>query len=309
MNINNVKKIIKNGRILKNEPMSRHTSMKVGGNAAYYVIPANVSELSGIIRYLYNNKIEYYVIGNGTNLLVSDKGYDGVIIDLGRHDDTSFTQLGIDDSSDQVIFDAGAGCLMGAIGKYAKQFGGSGFEELSGIPGCIGGAAVMNAGAYGTEMKDLISSVDIVSAKGELKHLSRDEIEYGYRTSSLMENGDIVARVELHLKKDDPEKIGKRMDDYLARRKEKQPLEYPSSGSTFKRPEGDYAGRLIEASGLSGLSIGGAQVSEKHCGFVINKGGASARDVYDLINMIQNVVYEKQGIKLEPEVKILGDFS
>ena len=309
MNINNVKKIIKNGRILKNEPMSRHTSMKVGGNAAYYVIPANVSELSGIIRYLYNNKIEYYVIGNGTNLLVSDKGYDGVIIDLGRHDDTSFTQLGIDDSSDQVIFDAGAGCLMGAIGKYAKQFGGSGFEELSGIPGCIGGAAVMNAGAYGTEMKDLISSVDIVSAKGELKHLSRDEIEYGYRTSSLMENGDIVARVELHLKKDDPEKIGKRMDDYLARRKEKQPLEYPSSGSTFKRPEGDYAGRLIEASGLSGFSIGGAQVSEKHCGFVIHKGGASARDVYDLINMIQNVVYEKQGIKLEPEVKILGDFS
>lgn len=309
MNINNVKKIIKNGRILKNEPMSRHTSMKVGGNAAYYIIPANVSELSGIIRYLYNNKIEYYVIGNGTNLLVSDKGYDGVIIDLGRHDDTSFTQLGIDDSSDQVIFDAGAGCLMGAIGKYAKQFGGSGFEELSGIPGCIGGAAVMNAGAYGTEMKDLISSVDIVSAKGELKHLSRDEIEYGYRTSSLMENGDIVARVELHLKKDDPEKIGKRMDDYLARRKEKQPLEYPSSGSTFKRPEGDYAGRLIEASGLSGFSIGGAQVSEKHCGFVINKGGASARDVYDLINMIQNVVYEKQGIKLEPEVKILGDFS
>ena len=309
MNINNVKKIIKNGRILKNEPMSRHTSMKVGGNAAYYIIPANVSELSGIIRYLYNNKIEYYVIGNGTNLLVSDKGYDGVIIDLGRHDDTSFTQLGIDDSSDQVIFDAGAGCLMGAIGKYAKQFGGSGFEELSGIPGCIGGAAVMNAGAYGTEMKDLISSVDIVSAKGELKHLSRDEIEYGYRTSSLMENGDIVARVELHLKKDDPEKIGERMDDYLARRKEKQPLEYPSSGSTFKRPEGDYAGRLIEASGLSGLSIGGAQVSEKHCGFVINKGGASARDVYDLINMIQNVVYEKQGIKLEPEVKMLGDFT
>ncbi|MDO4439050.1 MAG: UDP-N-acetylmuramate dehydrogenase [Eubacteriales bacterium] len=301
--------MIKNGKIFKNEPMSKHTSMRVGGNAAYYIIPANVSELAGIIKYLYNNKLDYYVIGNGTNLIVSDKGYDGVIIDLGRHDDTSFTQLGIDDSSDPVIFDAGAGCLMAAIGKYAKQFGGSGFEALSGIPGCIGGAAVMNAGAYGTEIKDVITSVDIVTSKGELKHLNREEIEYGYRTSSLMKNGDIVARVELKLKKDDPEKIGERMDDYLSRRKEKQPLEYPSSGSTFKRPEGDFAGRLIEASGLSGVSVGGAQVSEKHCGFVINKQSATAKDVYELIAMIQNVVFEKQGVKLEPEVKMLGDFS
>ncbi len=309
MNINNVKKIIKNGRVLKNEPMSRHTSMKVGGNAAYYIIPANISELTGIIKYLYNNKIEYYVIGNGTNLLVSDKGYNGVIIDLGRHDDTSFTQLGIDDSSDPVIFDAGAGCLMGAIGKYARQFGGSGFEALAGIPGCIGGAAIMNAGAYGTEIKDVISAVDIVTSKGEIKHLNRDEIVYGYRSSSLMSNGDIVARVELRLKKDEPAKIGERMDDYLARRKEKQPLEYPSSGSTFKRPEGDFAGRLIEASGLSGFFIGGAQVSEKHCGFVINKGDATAKDVYELIKEIQKVVYEKQGVKLEPEVKMLGDFT
>lgn len=308
MNLNNIKRIMRRGRILENEPMSKHTTFRVGGPARYYLIPSTEAEAAGIIRYLHLNGIEHYVIGNGSNLLVSDAGYPGVIVDFGRHDGTYFTQLGIDDSGDPVRFDAGAGCLLSAVGKYAQQFGGSGFEGLAGIPGTIGGACAMNAGAFGAEMKDVLVSIDVLTSAGEHKKLRADEVRFGYRSTSLMEDGYIILRAELALKKDDPAAIRQRMDEFLAQRKEKQPLEYPSAGSTFKRPEGHYAGKLIEEAGLRGFSIGGAAVSEKHCGFLINKENASAADIYQLIQAVQDKVEQKTGVRLEPEVRMLGKF-
>lgn len=299
---------MRRGRILENEPMKLHTTFRVGGPARYYLIPSTATETSGVIRYLHLNGIEHFVIGNGSNLLVSDEGYPGVIVDLGRHDGTYFTQLGIDDSGDPVRFDAGAGCLLSAVGKYAQIYCGSGFEGLSGIPGTIGGACAMNAGAFGTEMKDVLTAVDVLTPSGERKKLRADEIRFGYRTTSMMEEGYVVLRAELALKRDDPAEILKRMEQFQAQRKEKQPLEFASAGSTFKRPEGHYAGQLIEEAGLRGASIGGAAVSEKHCGFVINRGDAAAADIYALIRKVQETVKEKSGVLLEPEVRMLGKF-
>lgn len=316
MNLKNIRMIIKRGEILEHEPMKQHTSFRAGGAARYLIRPASLKELAGLVRYLCNNQIPYFVLGNGTNLLVSDAGYEGCIIDLGKHDGTEFTMLGIDDGTDaetacgegEILFDAGAGCLLSSVGSFARKFSASGMEELFGIPGCIGGAAVMNAGAYGREMKDLIRGVTAVSPAGEIKKLSREELRFGYRSSSLMEEGDIVARVELLLHKGDPERIQERMDEVSRKRKEKQPLEYPSAGSTFKRPEGQFAGALIEAAGLKGYGVGGAQVSEKHAGFIINRDHASASDIYRLIAEVQEKVEAHSGIHLEPEVRFLGTF-
>ena len=309
MNINNLRKIIRRGSILRDEPMCKHSSFRVGGPASWYIIPADETEAAGLIRYLHNNGLEYYVIGNGTNLLVSDTGYEGAIIDLGRHDGTSFTMLGIDeDREDGILFDCGAGCLMSAVGSLAAKYGAEGFEPLSGIPGCIGGAVIMNAGAFGAEIADLIYSVKAISKNGELRSFRKDELRFGYRYSSLGEEGYIVARAELLFKKGDPEAIRQRMEEISARRKEKQPLDYPSAGSTFKRPEGDFAGRLIEEAGLRGYRIGGAMVSEKHCGFIINYDHATAADIYALIQEVRSRVEDKSGILLEPEVRLLGRF-
>lgn len=317
MNIQNIRRIVQRGEILEREPMSRHTTFRVGGPARWLIRPATRKELAGLVRYFYNNKLPYFVMGNGSNLLVSDAGYEGAVIDIGKHDGTEFTMLGIDDGTDaatecepgEIRFDAGAGCLMAAVGKFAQQFGASGFEALSGIPGCVGGACAMNAGAYGAEMKDVIKFLTVVSPKGELLKLDASEIRFGYRTTSLLEEGYVVARAELSFKKGDAEAIRAAMDDYMARRKEKQPLEYPSAGSTFKRPEGAFAGQLIEQAGLKGFSVGGAQVSEKHAGFVINKDHASAQDIYDVIRGVQRRVEENSGICLEPEVRLLGTFE
>lgn len=310
MNINNIRKIIKKGRILQNEPMSAHTSFRVGGPARYYFIPGDETEAASLVSYLHKNGLEYQVIGNGSNLLVSDRGYEGAIIDLGRHDGTSFTMLGIDDQreDDSVFFDCGAGCLLSAIGSFALRCSAAGFEALAGIPGCIGGACIMNAGAYGSEISDVLSAVTVLTRTGETKRLERSELTFGYRCSSLLEEGYIVLRAEVLLKKGDPVLIEARMKELTAQRKEKQPLEYPSAGSTFKRPEGDFAGRLIEEAGLRGFSSGGAMVSEKHCGFIINYDHASAADIYALINEVRERVYEKSGVMLEPEVRLLGDF-
>lgn len=309
MNISNIQRIMKKGRILRNEPMSKHTSFRVGGPAAYYFIPADEREAAGLIRYLYQNGLPYYVIGNGTDLLVSDSGYDGAIIDLGRHDGTSFTMLGIDEEhKDGILLDCGAGCLLSAVGNIALKLGATGFEPLYGIPGCVGGACIMNAGAFGAEIGDLITSVKVISREGELKRLERSELEFGYRYSSLSRDGYIVARAELILKRGEASEIKQRMDEISARRREKQPLEYPSAGSTFKRPKGDFAGRLIEDAGLRGLRIGGAMVSEKHCGFIINYDHATASDIYALIETVRKRVQAKSGVLLEPEVKLLGNF-
>ncbi|MDO4266770.1 MAG: UDP-N-acetylmuramate dehydrogenase [Eubacteriales bacterium] len=316
MNLNNIRKIITRGRILEQEPMAKHTTFRAGGSARYFITPATRRELAGLVRYLYNNGIDYFVMGNGSNLLVSDAGYDGVVIDLGKNDGTEFTMLGIDDGTDaqtdcaegEIIFDAGAGCLMSAIGNYAKQFCASGFECLSGIPGCLGGALAMNAGAYGSEMKDIVRSVLVVTPQGELETLSKDALSFRYRGSSIMDNGYIAARTELSLKKGEPEAIAAKMEECAQKRREKQPLEFPSAGSTFKRPEGMFAGQLIEEAGLKGLTVGGAQVSEKHAGFVINRDHASAADIYELIRQVQERVYAHSGVELVPEVRMLGRF-
>lgn len=316
MNINNIRKIVRRGEILENEPMSRHTTFRAGGPARYFIRPAVKKELAALVRYLNLNRLPYFVIGNGSDLLVSDAGYDGTIIHLGKNDGTEFTMLGIDDGTDpatecepgEIRFDAGAGCLMSAVGHYAAQFGASGFEGLAGIPGCVGGACAMNAGAFGSEMKDVLRKLTLISPKGEILERDASELHFGYRSTSILEEGYLVARAELSLKKGDPEEIKRKTEELLQRRKEKQPLEYPSAGSTFKRPEGAYAGQLIEQAGLKGFSVGGAQVSEKHAGFVINKDHATAQDIFDLIRAVQKRVFETSGFRLEPEVRMLGNF-
>lgn len=308
MNINNLRRIT-GGAILKDEPMSRHTTFRTGGRADCYIIPRNTRELAGLIKYFELNGIAYFVIGNGSNLLVSDDGFRGAVIDIGRNDGTEFTMLGYEWQDDKLYIDAGAGCLLSAAGRIAAGIGATGFEALSGIPGCIGGACIMNAGAYGSEMKDVVKSVVTVSRRGEIKELSADEISFRYRGSSLMDEGLIVARAQLVLERGEKKSIESRMEELLQQRREKQPLEFPSAGSTFKRPEGHFAGKLISDAGLKGLRIGGAQVSEKHAGFIINKEGASSADIYSLIKTVQQRVYEEYGIKLETEVRLIGKFE
>ncbi|MDO4489304.1 MAG: UDP-N-acetylmuramate dehydrogenase [Eubacteriales bacterium] len=308
MNPDNIKRIIKKGRIFRDEPMSAHTTFKVGGPAKMFVIPYNTEELAGLVRYLSNNEIPFYVTGNGSNLLVSDKGFDGVIINLGYNDDTEFTMLGYEEYENGMMLDAGAGCLMSAVGKIALNLGVTGFEPLSGIPGCVGGAVLMNAGAYGGEVKDVIYSVEAVTRKGNVIHLNIEDLSFGYRTSVIEKNDLIVARAEFFMPFGDKEKIQAQMNECMRLRREKQPLDKPSAGSTFKRPEGYYAGALIEEAGLKGFAIGGAKVSEKHAGFVINDGNATAADIYNIIKHIQKTVYERSSVELVPEVKMLGEF-
>ncbi|MBQ1423339.1 MAG: UDP-N-acetylmuramate dehydrogenase [Lachnospiraceae bacterium] len=308
MNINNIRKITR-GEILRSEPMSAHTSFRVGGPADYYIIPKNARETAALIRYHRTNGLPYYVIGNGSNLLVSDAGYRGTVIDLGRNDGTAFTMLGYEWAGDELLMDAGAGCTLASVGSFAAKFGGTGFESLTGIPGCIGGACIMNAGAFEREMKDVIRSVEVITKEGELKTLQADEIEFRYRGSSLMDEGCIVTRAEIGLQKGDPEQIRARCEELAATRKAKQPLEYPSAGSTFKRPAGYFAGKLISDAGLKGYHVGDAEVSEKHAGFIINKGRATASDIAALIRHVQDVVFKEYGVMLEPEVRFLGSFD
>ena len=307
MNLQNIRKIT-GGVIRQNEPMSQHTTFRVGGAADYYVIPRNAKEAAGLVRYMELNGIPYFILGNGSNLLVSDEGYRGVVIDLGRNDGTSFTMLGYEYTDDELVMDVGAGCTMTSVGSYAIKFGGTGFESLAGIPGCVGGACIMNAGAFEREMKDVVRSVEVITRRGELKKLEKDEIEFRYRGSSLMDEGHIISRAEIVLQRGDPEAIRQRTEEIAARRKEKQPLEYPSAGSTFKRPTGFFAGKLIQDAGLKGYRIGGAQVSEKHAGFIINQGHATAADIAALIRHVQETVFRESGVRLEPEVRFLGKF-
>ncbi len=307
MNINNIRKIT-NGRILKDEPMARHTTFRIGGPADYFITPLNTKELAGLIRYFALNNINYYIVGNGSNLLVSDDGYRGVVIDIGRNDGTAFAMLGYDDRGEKIELDAGAGCLMSAVGMICAKIGGTGFEELAGIPGCVGGAVVMNAGAFDREMKDVIKGVEAVDSKGGIHKLGIEELGLRYRGSKLMDDGFTVTRAYIELDKGNPDNINEKIEHFKNLRQEKQPLEVPSAGSVFKRPEGDYAGRLISEAGLKGFSVGDACVSEKHAGFIVNKGMASAKDVLNLINIVKDKVAEKFGVELETEIKLLGDF-
>lgn len=282
----------------KYEPMSKHTSFKIGGNADVYIKVNNLSKLSTILKECQASDVDYMILGNGSNLLVSDDGIRGVVIRL----DGDFRKITLLD--DTTIF-CGAGATLAYLCKFALNCGLSGLEFAWGIPGTVGGAVFMNAGAYDGEMKDVVHSVSHISPSGEIGRTEKENLNFGYRTSVYRSNNMIITGVTLKLKKGNPDEIRAKMDDYMLRRSTKQPLEYPSAGSVFKRPEGNFAGALIEQCGLKGKTCGGAQVSEKHAGFIINKSNATAKDVRDLIGEIQKTVSDKTGYNLECELIIL----
>ena len=285
---------------LNNEPMKLHTTFRTGGPADCFIKLENAEELKGIIEELKSKNEKYYIIGNGSNLLVSDDGIRGTVIQLG--DD--FSDIKVDGDT---IY-ACSGVLLSILAKTARDNCLTGLEFASGIPGTLGGAVVMNAGAYGGEMKNVIVSVDAF-VNGEIITIPAEEMEFSYRHSICMEKEMIILGALMQLNKGNKDEISAEMEELSRKRREKQPIEYPSAGSTFKRPEGYFAGKLIMDSGLAGYSIGGAEVSEKHCGFIINKGGATSDDVFRLIKYVQSEVENKFGVVMEPEVRFMGSFE
>ncbi|WP_270388716.1 UDP-N-acetylmuramate dehydrogenase [Blautia massiliensis (ex Durand et al. 2017)] len=288
-------------RVFTGEAMSRHTTFKIGGPADYFLMPDKDTDVGRIVKICKESAIPYFILGNGSNLLVGDGGYRGAVIQIYKN------MSAVTVEGTKITVQAGA--LLSSVAAAAKNAALTGFEFAGGIPGTMGGAVVMNAGAYGGEMKDVLIEVTVMDEEGEIVTLPADKLELGYRTSIIKTAGYIVLEAKLQLKEGNPEVIRETMKDLTIRRTTKQPLEYPSAGSTFKRPEGYFAGKLIMDSGLAGYQVGGAQVSEKHCGFVINAGGATARDVRTLMDNVRDIVYKKYGVTLEPEVKFLGDFE
>ncbi len=281
-----------------NEPMCNHTTFKIGGNAELYLSVFNTNQLSKIINECLNQNVPYLILGKGSNLLVSDEGVRGVVISL----DGDFKNI---DVLDENTLYCGAGASLAKLCSKALSCNLSGLEFAWGIPGSVGGAAYMNAGAYGGEMKDVVMSVTHLTKDGKVETFKADMLNFGYRHSVYKENGFVILGITVRLKHDDPKFIRERMDDYMGRRKDKQPLEYPSAGSVFKRPEGAFAGALIEQCNLKGASVGGAQVSEKHAGFIINKGNATCNDVLTLIKNVQDKVKEETEYVLEREIILL----
>lgn len=282
------------------EPMSRHTTFRIGGSADYFVKPGNADEVAAVIAVCRECSIPYFILGNGSNLLVSDDGYRGMIINIMDNMDSV--------TVDGRIITAQAGAMLVRVSVMARDNALTGLEFASGIPGTIGGAVYMNAGAYGGEMKNVVKTVRAIDEYGRIYELDSEKMDFSYRHSIVEERKLIVLEVTLELEHGSREAIDDRMKELAEARRSKQPLEYPSAGSTFKRPEGYFAGKLIMDAGLRGYSVGGAQVAEKHCGFVINKGGATASDVVELIRDVQHDVDDKFGVTLEPEVKMLGEF-
>lgn len=284
--------------LLEHEPMSRHTTFRIGGPARYFVLPQSQEQMEGVLQACKKEGFPWFILGNGSNLLVSDRGYKGVVIHIG-------SLLGaIAVEGEQISAQAGA--LLSQVAHRALAHGLTGMEFAAGIPGTLGGACLMNAGAYGGEMKQILLSVTALDPKGGLVEIPVDKLELGYRDSLLMRGGYVALTARLQLARGNAEQIQGRMEELKALRVQKQPLEFPSAGSTFKRPEGCFAGKLIMDAGLRGYRVGGAQVSEKHCGFVINAGGATAEDVCRLIADVHRIVYEKFGKTLEPEIRFLG---
>ena len=289
-------------RVLRNEPMSRHTSFRIGGPAAAFIIVNNEEELAKVLTAVTDTGTPHMIIGNGSNLLVSDKGYPGIMIKLGA-DFESITR----DENDPCRVKVGAAMLMSRTSAFLTENGLSGFEFASGIPGSIGGAVFMNAGAYGGEIRDVVRAVRVMDADGKnLRTLSNEEMQFSYRHSVAEDAGILILSAEMELKEDDPDEIAARVAELQFKRNSKQPVNYPSAGSTFKRPVGGYAAALIEQSGLKGYTAGGAQVSEKHSGFVINIGGASCEDVLAVMRHVRETVLSDSGILLEPEVRLIN---
>lgn len=292
-------KIVSEDQILKDEPMDKHTTFRAGGKADYLVMPSNEEQVRELVLLLKKENVPYYVMGNGSNLLVRDQGFKGVIIQIAR----KMNQIRVEG---ETIY-AQAGALLSKIAAQALGEGLTGFEFASGIPGTLGGAVMMNAGAYGGEMKQVIVNACVLTSAGEIAVIPADLMELGYRTSVFAKNQDIILSAQLKLGYGNKAVIREYMDELKEQRVSKQPLEYPSAGSTFKRPEGYFAGKLIQDAGLRGFQVGGAQVSEKHCGFVINKDHATATDILSLMEQVSDKVEAKFGVRLEPEVKIIGE--
>ena len=286
--------------VIKDAPMKKYTSFRCGGNASVLVIPDSVDTLKKIIDFCNIQNIKPLIIGNGSNLLVTDNGINGVVIKIGS--DISKIEL-----LDETTIRCEAGASLKSLCMFALENSLSGLEFAYGIPGTLGGAVYMNAGAYGGEMKDVLASVTHIDLDGNIGELTHGDLNLRYRGSAYTDNNYTIVSAVMKLQKADKKDIKAAMDDKLQKRKDKQPLEYGSAGSTFKRPEGYFAGALIEQSGLKGYTVGGAQVSEKHAGFVINKDNATSTDVINLIKDVQNIVYDKFGVMLETEVKIIGE--
>ena len=297
--LNELHKIIEASDIREMEPMKQHTTFKVGGPADVLVTP-DLVRLPEVVALCRKHSVPYYILGNGSNLLVGDKGIRGVVI--------AITNRMAENVCEGERITAQAGATLGQIAAKAAEAGLAGMEFAAGIPGTVGGAVVMNAGAYGGEMKDIIESVQVLDTEGNQLTLSVEELDLAYRHSCIIAKGYIVLEVTLHLVKGDKSEIRGKMAELRSQRLSKQPLEYPSAGSTFKRPEGYFAGKLIMDAGLRGYQVGGAQVAEKHCGFVINKENATAADILALMKDVSDKVEDQFGVKLEPEVKLLGEF-
>lgn len=297
IDIEAIKHIIGSNNVRQDEDMSKHTTFRTGGKAALFLTP-DMNNISELISYLSDNKVDYYIAGNGSNLLVKDTGYDGAVINIGN----AFSEVSI--NGNEIL--AGAGVMLSKLSAIACTNSLTGMEFASGIPGTLGGAVTMNAGAYGGEMSQVLKTVSVIDENGKFIILNIDELNLSYRHSIVMEKNYIVLSALIKLEVGNAENIKAKMDELSTKRKEKQPLEYPSAGSTFKRPDGYFAGKLIMDSGLKGYMHGGAQVSEKHCGFVINRNNATATDIIELMDEVSNTVFEKYGVRLEPEVKILG---
>lgn len=292
---------VRSENVHREEPMAAHTTFRVGGPADCLVEIENTEQLKRVRHYLHLIEMPYFVLGKGSNVVVSDEGYHGVVLQIGSH----MSRIEVQGN----CITAQAGALLSQVAHTAMEHGLAGMEFASGIPGTVGGGVVMNAGAYGGEMSQIVKTVTVVNSEGEIMELENESMEFGYRYSTIRNQPFVVTEVVFELTPGDSESIKMKMEELSARRREKQPLEYPSAGSTFKRPEGHYAGQLIMDAGLRGFQIGGARVSDKHCGFIVNAANATAADVMDVVCEVQARVKERFRVDLEPEVVFLGEFS
>ncbi len=292
--------IVGSDNIVSDEPMRKHTTFRIGGNADIFVRPESEEQIAEILRLCREQDVPYFILGNGSNLLVGDRGFRGVVINIMDN----MNDIKVDGG----IIKAQAGAMLIKVSRAARDNSLTGLEFASGIPGTIGGAIYMNAGAYGGEMKDVVTKVTAMDAEGEIYTFGTDELEFSYRHSVIQQRDLIVLDVTMELAAGDQKIIDDRMSELAVARRTKQPLEYPSAGSTFKRPEGYFAGKLIMDAGLRGYRVGDAQVSEKHCGFVVNRGNATADDVIKLIDDVKAKVSEEYDVVLEPEVRMIGEF-
>lgn len=283
---------------VQNEPMKKHTSFKIGGNADYFAQPSDADEIKKLTELCKENEVPYFILGNGSNLLVSDDGIEGLVIDITK----GFSYL----KTEGTKITAGAGTLLSRLANEACKNSLSGLEFAAGIPGSVGGAVYMNAGAYGGEIKDVASKVTYLDEEGRIEILTADKLDFGYRKSFFSGKNFVIIEAEFELEAGNGDEIRAKMNELNKKRTEKQPLNMPSAGSAFKRPEGHFAAALIEEAGLKGCSVGGAQVSEKHSGFIVNKGGATAKDVVRLIEHVQKEVFDKFSVRLEPEIRVIG---